>query len=106
MCLYLPVIVSGMIHLLVYPVLMALIFFWSQRTPVLQVVLKDRLASKLLFGFCAVSFAFLVVWLHVAFEPARVVLSSAYVVFAILLGRKLETLAYKVWNGTRTCYQV
>lgn len=106
MSLYLPVVASAMTHLLVYPMLMLLLFIWYMRNPVMKAVLQDRAVAKLLFGFVAVSFAFLSAWLYLTFEPARVLVSSAYVVFAVMLGRRLETLAHTVWRGARTSYQV
>jgi len=104
--LYVPVVLSAMTHLFVYPALILALFVWCMRAPALRMILQDRAMARLLLGFVTMSFAFLCVWVYVQFEPARTLVGACYVVCAVMLGRQMETLSRKVWLGSRTSYHV
>ncbi len=106
MCLYLPIVVSGLTHWMLYPLLLVMALGWCYQVPALKAVIQDWQAAKWLLGFVAVSGLFLISWLYLSFEPARVLVSSAFVVTAVLFSRRIEQLAYKVWRGARVSYQV
>jgi len=106
MYLYLPVVIAGLSHLLLYPVLAACAYFISRKNSPLKVFLVDRFAAKLLFCFSVLSFVFLVVWLYFENDVGRTSISLCYVVAVLLITRRLERLAYQVWRNARSSYHV
>jgi len=104
--LYLPVVLAGLSHLLLYPALAACAYFISRKNSPLKVFLVDRFAAKLLFCFSALSFLFLAVWLYFENEVLRTAISICYAVVVLLITRRLERLAYKVWRNARSSYHV
>jgi hypothetical protein len=102
--LYLPVILAGLSHFLMYPALMLIVFLGYRSKPVYRVLLKDRLSLKYLFGFVSISFLFLIGWQYIGHELARMAVCSVYVIVAVWLGQRLELLSFLVWVKGRTSY--